>query len=263
MEIIPKKKYRKNHFIVGYSGNKREEIDEIMKHIEDKEYKKIIEPFSGTSAFSVFYHYEHKAPNTKYILNDSNKNLIEIYKLLLPENKERLKTTIETLNSYLVDINKEKYDIIKKKDTLESYIFINKVYAMRPGLFPTTRTIIKSFNFIYDTLIYKFMQENHNNITLSCDEATNIIEKYKNDEDALIFMDPPYMLEYNKMYHDSRVNIYEYLYNNQISTYKAKTVLCLNDNWIIRLLFNTHIKESYKKLYQQSKKANTHIVITN
>ena len=107
------------------------------------------------------------------------------------------------------------------------------------------------------------MQENHNNITLSCDEATNIIEKYKNDEDALIFMDPPYMLEYNKMYHDSRVNIYEYLYNNQISTYKAKTVLCLNDNWIIRLLFNTHIKESYKKLYQQSKKANTHIVITN
>lgn len=262
MDIDIKKKYRKNAFIFGYAGNKREEIDEINKYV-DKEYKTIVEPFCGSSAFSIFYHYEHKSPDTKYILNDNNNLLIEVYKLLLPENKDKLKSTIETLNGYLVDLNKEKYNKIKKNLTVDSYIFIHKVYAIRPGLFPTTRKPVADFNYIYDTLIYKFIQENHNNITISCDNATNIIEKYRNDETALLFIDPPYILEYNKFYKDDNVNIYEYLYNNQISSFKSKVILCLNSNWIIKLLFSNHIKNNYNKLYQLSKKKTEHLIISN
>jgi len=258
-----KKKYRKNAFVFGYAGNKRDEIDEIIKYV-DKQYKTIVEPFCGSSAFSIFNFYENKSSeDVKYVLNDNNKQLIEVYKLLLPENNEKLKEVIETLNGFLVDLNKEKYEIIKKKEGIESYIFIHKVYALRAGLYPTNRKPVANFNYIYDTLIYKFMQQNHNNITLSCDDGASIIEKYRNDETALLFIDPPYILEYNKFYKDDSVNIYEYLYNNQISTYKCKVILCLNSNWIIKLLFDTHIKKTYGKLYQSSKKKTEHLIITN
>lgn len=45
----------KNHFVLQYEGNKRNEVDIIYKMIENFEVKNIIEPFCGTCAFSFFF----------------------------------------------------------------------------------------------------------------------------------------------------------------------------------------------------------------
>ena len=63
----------KNHFIISYAGNKRQESNYIYEYIKDKlnDIEYIIEPFCGSSALSYYLStlYPHRF---KYILNDNN-----------------------------------------------------------------------------------------------------------------------------------------------------------------------------------------------
>ena len=73
----------KNHFFIPYAGNKREEVEPIYKEVENylEKIDTIIEPYCGTSAISYFI--SLKFPKKyKYILNDNNKFLIEIYNMI-------------------------------------------------------------------------------------------------------------------------------------------------------------------------------------
>ena len=97
-------------------------------------------------------------------------------------------------------------------------------------------------------------------VTLYNDEGTNLIEYYKNNKKAFIFLDPPYLVACNDFYYDSKVNVYEYLSKNTIDKMKATVLLCLEDNWIIKLLFEKYIKH---KKYECSKKKTTHLIISN
>ena len=94
-------------------------------------------------------------------------------------------------------------------------------------------------------------------------DAIDIYAKYSNNNKTFIFLDPPYLKLYNDFYANKNINIYEYLYNNDIKKNKAKVILCLNDMWIIRLLFKTYIKEEYNKKYEASKRQVQHLIITN
>jgi len=69
-----------------------------------------VEPFCGTSAFSYYMSLKHPK-NVKYILNDNNNLLLEIYKIAQDDNK--LNELILDINDKIVDINKEKYNKVK------------------------------------------------------------------------------------------------------------------------------------------------------
>jgi hypothetical protein len=58
----------------------------------------------------------------------------------------------------------------------------------------------------------------------------------------------------NDFYFDSKANIYEHLNKNDIIKEKAKLYLILEDIWIIKLLFNKYIIQSYDKKYMTTKK---------
>lgn len=78
----------KNHFITPYSGNKRNEAENIYNTTKDiynyEDIETIIEPFCGSCAYSYYLSLKH--PNKyKYILNDNDNNLIKILK----KNKNR------------------------------------------------------------------------------------------------------------------------------------------------------------------------------
>ena len=64
-------------------------------------------------------------------------------------------------------------------------------------------------------------------------------------------------------YSNSRSNIYEYLYANNIKNISCFIISVLEDNWIIKLLFKDDIKQSYNKLYQESKQHTNHLLIAN
>jgi hypothetical protein len=76
-------------------------------------------------------------------------------------------------------------------------------------------------------------------------------------------MDPPYINTCNDNYNNADLNIYEYIYNNDIKKYKSSIICCLENIWMIKLLFkNNNISDPYDKQYQGSKKNTTHIIIT-
>jgi site-specific DNA-adenine methylase len=247
----------KNHFFLGYAGNKRQEFTKIYD-----EFKKlnnittIYEPFCGTSAFSYFLARE-EPKKYKYILNDINKHLINLYEIA--RNEEKFKLLVEELNNIIIDLNKEKYLKIIKEDTLTAWIIKNKIYTIRAGLFPLNYKPI-NFEYLYKVPIIQFLR--NENITFTNEPITSIKEEY-NNKNTCIFLDPPYLTECNDFYDGSNSNIYEYLSNNEIKKFKCKMLIVLSDNWIIRLLFKKYIKVIYEKKYEVSKKKINHLIITN
>jgi len=76
----------KNHFYIGYAGNKRTECKDIYDSINFNNIETIVEPYCGTCAIS--YYISLNKPNMKYILNDSNDFLKEMYEILIDDIKK-------------------------------------------------------------------------------------------------------------------------------------------------------------------------------
>ena len=251
----------KNHFLLPYPGNKRNECEGIYNEIINKldDITTIIEPFCGSSACSYYISTKHPK-RFQYILNDNNKYLIQLY--LIAKDESKLNKFIKVLDNKIKDLNKEKYDLIAKEDNLISWMITHKIYNIRAGLFPTTgRPILKTFEYLKTCPIITFLQ--NENIKFYNVDAIRLMDAYTNNKKCLIFLDPPYLVSCNDFYKDAKVNIYEYLFNNKIENMKASLLLCLEKNWIIELLFNGQIKKEYGKKYEGSKKNTTHIIISN
>ena len=258
----------KNHFIFGYAGNKRMECEKIYnlfnehKILENKEY--IIEPFCGTSAISCYISMKHPK-KYKYILNDNNENLIELYKIL--NDDEQLKIFIEKINNLCFNdknirddkfINKDEYISIINNDDIYGWFITNKYYNIRPGLYPVNYKLKKlNYEDIIKLGIVKFLKEE--DIKFYNIDGIDIIKKYEGDKNLLI-LDPPYLHSTNSFYRDPKLNIYEYLYFNN----KIKNIIAiLNDFWVIDLLFRKYKKLSYEKIYQITKKKTIHNIYYN
>jgi site-specific DNA-adenine methylase len=254
----------KNHFIISYFGNKREEVkliyESIKNNIEDKEF--IIEPFCGSSALSYYISLQHPNKYT-YVLNDNNQFLIKLYNICKDDNL--LNNLCEKLNEmYDIAQNKEDYLKISKKskDDYICWLYIHLFYCIRPGLFPTTKIIKKErINNIKKAPIINFLKTEK--IEISCDDWKNIYNKFKDNKKAFMFFDPPYLSSCNSHYMCPDVNIYENFYNNNICLLDSTIYLCLENIWIIKLLFKDYQKIIYDKMYQPSKKNTSHILVLN
>ena len=247
----------KNHFYMSYAGNKRNEVKDIYNHIDFENITTIIEPFCGSCAMS--YYISTQKQDLKYIFNDNNKYLKEMYEIIIDDLK--VEQFENDFKNKMHNIDKDKYIQIINNDNLISWFIKYKVYAIRPGLFPLK--IIKNTISLKEFDIYNFFRNNE--ITFLNIDGIDCYKKYVDNTENLILMDPPYLQCCNKDYYlDSNVNIYEYLYNNNIKNNKALIILILENNWIIKLLFNnSFILKEYNKLYQTSKKLTTHLIIAN
>ena len=122
---------------------------------------------------------------------------------------------------------------------------------------------LKKYIYIKDYPIYNFFKEA--NIVFSCCDSIDCYESYKNDKLNCIIMDPPYLMCCNDFYSNRDVNIYEYLFKNDINIQNAFICLILEEIWIIKLLF--HIDKYniifYNKIYQTNIRKTVHMIITN
>ena len=249
-----------NHFFFSYVGNKRQEIKIIYDEVEPslKNIKTIIEPYCGSSAMSYYISTKHPK-EYKYILNDNNKMLIDLYKLVQDEKKE--KEVEDKINKYIIKFNECKTNeerriyyssIVKDNGCICSYIFINKYYSIRQcicPLFEKTKEL-KPFKFSNHP-IYNFIK--NENITFLNDDAINIINNNKDNKDNLLLLDPPYIGTCNDFYID----------NNNINNFVCFIYLILENIWINKLLFSSNnISDPYDKKYELSKKKTTHIIIS-
>jgi hypothetical protein len=260
----------KNHFYFAYVGNKREEVERIIEStktiLETDGITTIIEPYCGSSAIS--YYISSLYPGKfKYILNDNDTNLINLYKLVKSKKYKKLEKKV---NKLIIEFNKfetnetrkQFYDSLKKVDNLENWLFMKKFYCIRAGLCPLIETKKQLNEFkINEFPITKFLLTE--NITFLNGDASELITTHKDDKTKILILDPPYMQTCNDFYANKNLNIYEYLYYNNINQWKAKAILILENIWINKLLFATNkVSDPYSKNYQTSQKKTEHIIIT-
>lgn len=271
----------KNHFIFAYAGNKRNEVKDNLKYLIDDEkkadFKKInidqittiVEPFVGSGAFS--YYMGITYPNKfKFVLNDNDKFLKIMFDLIRDTQAEdinlKINEMINKFNTYKDDKTRKEYylTIAKDRDTdIYKWLFCNKYYSIRTGLYPPFSRVkqLKPFN-ITDFPIYNFYK--NENIEFRNEDGLKTYKEFKDNEKNLIYLDPPYLMSCNDFYEGGNVGIYEYLCTNNISNEKARILLCLENNWIIKLLFKDNKKSGeYNKIYQNTKKKVSHIMYSN
>jgi site-specific DNA-adenine methylase len=256
----------KNHFFIGYAGNKRKEVKSICDYIDLTNIKTIVEPFCGTSALSYYIWLNNKDKNYKFILNDNNQFLIELYNIAKDDNKLKdfHKESIKLFNSIFNLPEKERkpeYNKLDMKKDLLSWFFKSKIYAIRAGLYPVKEFKIECLDTIINAPIIDFLR--NADITFTNNNGLDVYKLYCNNENTLIFLDPPYMSRENSFYKTPTAEIYEYLFNNDIEKNKAYIVLCLENSWIIKMLFKGKKNIKYDKYYDQSHVKTEHIVIVN
>jgi site-specific DNA-adenine methylase len=251
----------KNHFVFSYAGNKRQECEYIYNNLNFTDIDTIVEPFCGSSAFS-FYCYHYKGlKNVKYILNDIDKNLINLYNLCKDydyyDYKNKLDDELFNDDKF---ITKEEYLKIIKKNDFKAYITRNLYCRIRPGLYNTELTKPKKVS-CHDFI--NFLK--NANVEILNADGVEVVNKYENKKNTLIFSDPPYLSLCNDYYNigNGEKNIYEYVLKNNFYEKKAYIVFVLNESWITKFIFkNWHIIK-YDKKYQPTKREVIHLLITN
>lgn len=249
----------RNHYFTAYAGNKRNEVELFEQLIDLTGVDTIVEPYAGSCALSYYLWTKH--PHLKFILNDNNKHLKELYEICIDDDKkEKFEKLYKTKMEY-INGTKELYDEVVKDNTLIAWFIAHKNYNIRAGLFPMGKQMKTTIN-LSEYPVYDFFR--NANIVYTNIDAIDVYAQYKNSSNNLIILDPPYISTCNDFYLNQNMNIYEYLYHNKIENENAKIYLILEDIWIIKLLFSNNKKfEPYAKTYQGSKKKTSHIIITN
>ena len=167
----------KNTSLFSYFGCKDREMDEIIKNIPEniKNYD-VIEPFCGWFAL-IRYLINILKIDTNYICNDNDDNLIDLFKCMV--NEEENNKVVEEIKNYMIDINKNKYNEIKKIKNNSSYLFARLLYCIRYGLFPTAKKVNINYERLKNFIIYK-------KVNFICCDAYDLIEKNKDNENAFL-----------------------------------------------------------------------------
>lgn len=271
----------KNHFLFGYVGNKRQEVEHIYENINFKNIDTIVEPFCGSCALSYYIWSQNRTKNYKYILNDLDSNLIELLRLVrddkykeIEDDVNKKRAEILLYEDDMVEAKKIYLEYIKQQD-VKGYLLANKCYSMRSGIFPLM-DFKRYFNDKKIDLslapIYEFLKTA--DIEIYNEDANKIIDKYDNEK-SFIFLDPPYIASCNNFYSTDKTenieNIYEMLSSKGLKNFKCKMLICHENNWLFKLIFKDYLdgEKEYKKQYESSihrgkgKKQTTHIIVKN
>jgi 16S rRNA G966 N2-methylase RsmD len=268
-------------FYFPYSGNKRNELIYLNDLLEDVDYKKIVEPFGGSCAFSIDQY--SKNNNLECYISDINKELTmfcnNFYKfdLLIINNTlediAKIKNK-EEYNDHILKIKKyNNVDETKEDEVLNfcsGLLFYKTYYYKRPGLYPIEGRAPQYKNLLKNkerlNLFYKKFKYVNQDFKI-------YMEMFKDDENALIFLDPPYVASDNSAYTNeagfNKIDIrktfqecWGYLHN-YFENCKCKFILVVNDNFFMDIAFKKYYYKSYDKLYQQSKYNCKHNIYTN
>ncbi len=130
-----------------------------------------------------------------------------------------------------------------KSGKLSGYILGHKYYKLRSFCFPLNE--LNRFNKKLDLInapIYDFSK--NANIELYNEDANKIIDDNDNEQ-SLTFLDPPYIASCNNFYStdtgENICNIYEKLYYYKLKNYKCKMLICHENNWLYKILFNDYL----------------------
>jgi site-specific DNA-adenine methylase len=242
----------------NYAGNKDREMKQfyelVKDNIEDKKY--IIEPYGGS--FSLIRHIFNEFKNKfKYVVNDNDKRIINIYKELQNDKnndilQDKIKHLEETITS--PDLMKP----LVKCNKNESYLFGHLKYCIRPYLYPTTKKV----NINYKRLTnFKELDK----VKFTDEDFLECVEKYEDKKNAFIFLDPPYFMSNNDEYLNKCVDTY-FKYILKLKDKKATFLIVVNSHILTNIFMENvglHRIKEYDVTYLGSRKRTKHIIFSN
>lgn len=253
-------------FLHSYPGNKRTEVKDILKYFKDQTI--IIEPFCGTSSVSFNHFKNNKDKNCKYFLSDLSEELARVYNIIKEDSIEKIEKTLDSIASSITSKSAfEKLLAEFKQDNDPYKLIILKrigIYG-RIGSFSNRTTNSYERNFKLSKLQKEFIEFIKSpNVVFKHQDWKVYFEEFKDNPNAIFFLDPPYVNSDNTMYSKFKhSNIYQYMYKKDIKDFAATLIFCLEKNWIIEMLFENYIVDEYTKTYSISRKVTSHVIISN
>jgi site-specific DNA-adenine methylase len=247
---------------LGCMGNKQNELKLLLPIIQPQITDKtiFIEPFVGSCIVS-FNVYKQINKNIEFHINDIDSLRIQFYINMMDEEK---RNELYKLEESILKNGMEEYNKIIKKNNPQAmrneyipYVITRRIHGFRFGLYPTTKKIIlKQISENWINFFHKAKITNNDFI--------EVMEEYKENENAFLYIDPPYMDSFNggyNCYHTKNYNndltikdnTYMYIYLLEfLKVCKCKILFSINSNSLTRYLYKDYIKENYKHVYQSS-----------
>jgi|GEM_PF-6592662 len=235
-----------------------------FEHLLPSDSKVIVEGYAGSFALIRRNYYDNK--DVKLHINDNDKDLIKILKVI--QTDDNINKYIDAYNKAVISGNKqnkvveEKVKALKVPQDIKDYLMSSYKVRGFYKLIPTSMNIVA-----LQTLL--------NKCEITNDDITVVLNRYQNDPDAFLFLDPPYLDsdnttykgqvrkdENNKLFDNTEHYIKLMKYIKDPKT-KCKVMIILNENAIINYLYDGFIKGTYTKTYQLSKNKTSHVIITN
>jgi site-specific DNA-adenine methylase len=242
---------------LGCMGNKKNELKLLLPIIEPEITDRtiFIEPFCGSSIVS-FNVFKKINKNIDFHINDLDPIRIKFYNNMIIE-KER--ENLYRLEKEIVEKGPDfYYNIVRgKDDEYLKYVISRRIHSFRNGLYPTTKKII-----LHE--ITANWKDFFNKATITNQDYTDIFDKYKDNEHAFLYLDPPYMDSFNADYgtyqnktHDEDLKIIDntemYIkFLEILKNGKCKILFSINDCALTKYLYKDYIKETYNHMYQFS-----------
>jgi site-specific DNA-adenine methylase len=241
-------------------GSKINDI-KYFKHLLPLDAKTIVEPFGGGFAVSKCVYKDIN--KYKFHINDADEILFYIY--------QHYQDYIDT-HKMILDIYMSEYAVkgVKYIVTPEFKNYFNSL-----GVDSNIKQYFTDNNTIRGNILIVNKSVNYNpdekaildNALLTCQDYLEILEQYKDDKDAFIFLDPPYLFSNNSAYDPLKsdndmtqiiLDILEYL-----KTCSCRVMLIINKLSILSSLFKDYIKGEYGRVYQLTNRKAIHLIITN
>ena len=234
-----------------------------FKHLVPAGAKTIVEPFCGSCAMTLTLFADHA--KYKYHFNDLDPHLFAV---------------LSNVHGYLEF----------KADVIQIYNDFNRDHSgestdRHPNLAKLWKSTVQSIdspftNFYVNekfirSALFKISKDNPDmNHVAIFEKATKthedykiVMEQYRWDEEAFVFLDPPYLFSDNSGYYpqndDSDMTDIIVFILDFFASCSCKVMLIINDLKILRYLFRDHIKGDYMRTYQIGKKKARHLIIAN
>jgi hypothetical protein len=207
-----------------------------------------VEPFCGSSIVS-FNVFKKVNKNIDFHINDLDPLRIKFYKNM---NQEKERQKLYKLEKEIVEKGAEFY-----YDDYLKYVISKRIHSFRHGLYPTNKNII--LHEITDNWKELFYKSTITNI-----DYLDILNKYKDNENAFLYLDPPCMDSFNAGYgtyqhksHDEDLKIIDntemYIkYLEVLKNVKCNMLFIINDCALTNYLYKDFIQETYNRNYQTS-----------
>jgi site-specific DNA-adenine methylase len=266
---------KKTSIYFTYTGHKLHENKELA-NFNYENINKIVEPFCGMFGFSYYSNLKKFLVVDEYILNDTDTRLINFLKDV-KDNKlsEYVDYFNKNYKKMYDDINN--FHILRNNDKINNkfnYFLHRHLMGGYGGrmlrYYGSTKRehLIKNLDInIFDDLNVIIEKSKLFNL-----DFREIIKKYKDDENCLIYFDPPYLSSFNSNYEDFNHEKTKEIIDNTgmyidilefMKSCKCKFILLINDNAITRYLYKDFICKNYGHTYQGTKKTTKHMIVTN